>query len=74
LTDAELAGAASLGKPAAVQGGCKIYRSRVRALPEQAQMRWEVVAADQLGDPAKVWRAAGHLVDPEVAELPAVEH
>ena len=33
-----------------------------------------VVAADQLGDPGKVWRAAGHLeIDPEVAELPEVE-
>jgi hypothetical protein len=46
----------------------------VRALPEQAQMLLLIVAADQLGDPAKVWRAAGHLgIDPEAAELPAME-
>jgi DNA-binding CsgD family transcriptional regulator len=75
LTDAELAGAASLGRPLRFGGRLQeLYRSRVRALPEQAQMLLLVVAADQLGDPAEVRRAAGHLgIDPEVAELPAVE-
>src|SRR5262249_32756442 len=62
LTEAELASAASLGRPLRFGGRLQeLYRSRVRALPEQAQMLLLVVAADQLGDPAKVWRAAGHL-------------
>jgi DNA-binding CsgD family transcriptional regulator len=75
LTEAELAGVASLGRPLRFGGRLQeLYRSRVRALPEQAQMLLLVVAADQLGDPAKVWRAAGHLgIDPEAAELPAME-
>jgi DNA-binding CsgD family transcriptional regulator len=75
LTDAELAGAALVGGPLRFGGRLQeLYRSRVRALPEQAQMLLLVVAADQLGDPAKVWRAAGHLgIGPEAAELPAVE-
>ena len=52
----------------------KLYLSRVRALPADAQTLLLVLAADQLGDPAKVWRAAGRLgVGPEAMELPAVE-
>jgi DNA-binding CsgD family transcriptional regulator len=75
LTEAELAGTAPLGGPLRFGGRLQgLYRSRVRALPEQAQMLLLVVAADQLGDPGKVWRAADQLgIDPEVAELPAVE-
>jgi DNA-binding CsgD family transcriptional regulator len=75
LTDAELAGAAPLGRPLRFGGRVQeLYRARVRALPEQAQMLLLIVAADQLGDPAKVWRAAEHLgIDPEAAELPAME-
>jgi DNA-binding CsgD family transcriptional regulator len=52
----------------------KLYLSQVRALPADAQTLLLVLAADQLGDPAKVWRAAGRLgIGPEVVELPAVE-
>jgi hypothetical protein len=75
FNEAELAGAAPLSRPLRFGGRLQeLYRSRVRALPEQAQLLLLVVAADQLGDPGEVWRAAGHLgIDPEVAELPAVE-
>lgn len=52
----------------------ELYMSRVRALPADAQLFLLVAAADQLGDPGKVWRAAGRLgIGPEAAELPAVE-
>jgi DNA-binding CsgD family transcriptional regulator len=52
----------------------KLYLSRVRALPADAQTLLLVVAADQLGDQAKVWRAAGRLgIDPDAVDLSAVE-
>ena len=52
----------------------QLYLSRVRALPADAQTLLLVVAADQLGDPAKVWRAAGWLgIDPDAVDLSAVE-
>ena len=50
----------------------KLYRSRVRALPADAQTLLLVLAAEA-GDPAKVWRAASRLgIGPETLELPAV--
>jgi DNA-binding CsgD family transcriptional regulator len=52
----------------------ELYLSRVRALPADAQALLLVMAADQLGDPAKVWRAAEQLgIGPEAVELPGVE-
>ena len=52
----------------------ELYRSRVEALPADARTLLLVLAADQLGDTAKVWRAAGRLgVGPEAVELPTVE-
>jgi DNA-binding CsgD family transcriptional regulator/tetratricopeptide (TPR) repeat protein len=52
----------------------KLYQSRVQALPADAQTLLLVVAADQLGDAAKVWRAAGWLgMDPDAVDLSAVE-
>jgi DNA-binding CsgD family transcriptional regulator len=52
----------------------KLYLSRVQALPADAQTLLLVAAADQLGDPAKVWRAAGWLgIDPDAVDLSAVE-
>jgi hypothetical protein len=69
------AGAAPSGRPLRFGGRLQeLYLSRVRALPEQAQLLLVVLAADQLGDPAKVWRAVQWLgIEPEVADLPAVE-
>jgi DNA-binding CsgD family transcriptional regulator len=52
----------------------KQYVSRVRALPAEAQLLLLVVAADQLGEPGTIWRAARELgIGPEVAALPEVE-
>jgi DNA-binding CsgD family transcriptional regulator len=50
-----------------------LYLNRVRELPNGAQTLLVLAAAEQLGEPGRVWRAAEALgVDPEVAELPAV--
>jgi DNA-binding CsgD family transcriptional regulator len=47
-----------------------LYLNRVRELPSGAQTLLVLAAAEQLGDPEIVWRAAEALgVDPEVAEL-----
>jgi DNA-binding CsgD family transcriptional regulator/tetratricopeptide (TPR) repeat protein len=75
LTAEERSGAMPLTGPLRFSGRLeKLYLSRVRALPDDAQTLLLVLAADQLGDPAKVWRAAGRLgVGPEAVELPAVE-
>jgi DNA-binding CsgD family transcriptional regulator/tetratricopeptide (TPR) repeat protein len=75
LTAGELSGAVPLTGPLRFGGRLEeLYLSRVRALPADAQMLLLVAAADQPGDPAKVWRAAGQLgIGPEAAELPAVE-
>ena len=75
LTDAELSGAEPLRGPLRFGGRVEqLYRSRVRALPEQARLLLLVAAADDLGDPATVWRAAGQLgLGADMAELPAVE-
>ena len=75
LTDEELSGALSLTRPLRFRGRLEeLYLSRVRALPAEAQMLLLLAAADQLGEPGQIWKAAGQLVlDPEVAELPAVE-
>ncbi|HWN00998.1 MAG TPA: ATP-binding protein, partial [Streptosporangiaceae bacterium] len=50
-----------------------LYLNRVRELPNGAQTLLVLAAAEQLGEPETVWRAAEALgVDPEVAELPEV--
>jgi len=75
LTAEELSGAAALTRP--LRFGRRLeelYLSRVRTLPAGAQMLLLLAAADQLGEPGKIWEAAAQLgVDPETAELPAVE-
>ena len=75
LTAGELSGAVPLIGP--LRSGrrlAELYLSRVRALPADAQTLLLVVAADQLGDPAKVWRAASQLgISAATAELPSVE-
>ncbi len=75
LTAGERSGAVPLTGPLRFGGRLeKLYLSRVRALPADAQTLLLVLAADQLGDPAKVWRAAGRLgIGPEAVELPGVE-
>jgi len=75
LTAEERSGAVPLTGPLRFGGRLeKLYLSRVRALPGDAQTLLLVLAADQLGDPAKVWRAAGRLgIGPETVERPAVE-
>ena len=75
LTAGERSGAVPLSGP--LRFGCRLaglYLSRVRTLPADAQILLLVLAADQLGDPAKVWRAAGQLgIGPEAVDLSAVE-
>ena len=75
LTADELSGTVPLAAPLRFGGRVEqLYRSRVRALPDEARLLLLVAAADQGGELAKVWRAAGQLgIDLEVAELPAVE-
>ena len=75
LTAGELSGSVPLTGTLRFGGRLEeLYLSRVQALPADAQTLLLVVAADQLGDQAKVWRAAGHLgIDPEAATPQAVE-
>ena len=75
LTAAEASGAAPLAQPLHFGGRLDVlYRSRVRALPPAAQQLLLVVAADQTGQPDRVWGAAGTLgIDPETAWLPAMD-
>ena len=75
LTAAEASGAAPLAQPLHFGGRLdELYRSRVRALPPAAQQLLLVVAADQTGQPDRIWEAAGTLgIDPETAWLPAMD-
>jgi hypothetical protein len=75
LTAAEASGATPLAQPLRSGGRLdELYRSRVRALPPAAQQLLLVVAADQTGQPDRVWGAAGKLgIDPELAWLPAMD-
>ncbi len=75
LTVEERSGTVPLTGPLRFGGRLeKLYLSRVQALPADIQTLLLVVAADQLGDPAKAWRAAGWLgIDHEAADLSAVE-
>jgi DNA-binding CsgD family transcriptional regulator len=50
-----------------------LYLNRVRELPSGAQTLLVLAAAEQLGEPERVWRAAAALgLGPEVAEIPEV--
>src|SRR6516225_993000 len=58
LTPEEASGAVPLAQPLRFGGRLEeLYRSRVRALPADVQMLLLVVAADQLREPGKIWRA-----------------
>jgi DNA-binding CsgD family transcriptional regulator len=62
LTPEELAG--GFGLPGAVPLQGRIEESflrRVRPLPEETRLLLVVAAAEPVGDPTLVWRAAGHL-------------
>ncbi len=75
LTAAEASGAAPLAEPLRFGGRLEeLYRSRVRALPSDAQQLLLVVAADQTGQPDRVSGAAAKLgIDSELAWLPAMD-
>ena len=75
LTGGQISGAVPLHGPLRCGGELEeLYMSRVRGLPEQAQLLLLVAAADELGGPVKVWRAAGQLdIDAQVAGLPEVD-
>jgi len=75
LTAAEASGVAPLAEPLRFGGRLdELYLSRVRALPPAAQQLLLVVAADQTGQPDRVWAAAGKLgIDPELAWLPMMD-
>ena len=74
LTPEELSGLVPLAAPLRFGGRVdELYRSRVRALPGEARLLLLVAAADQTGDPDRIWRAAARLeIGAEAAELPAV--
>jgi DNA-binding CsgD family transcriptional regulator len=68
LTATQLAG--GFGLPATVPLSASIeagYRRRLARLPQDARRLLLVAAADPVGDPALVWRAAGRLGIPESA-------
>jgi DNA-binding CsgD family transcriptional regulator len=74
MTAAELAGGfavpASLGLSAGIEEG---FRRRLDALPPDSLRLVQLAAADPVGDPLLLWRAAGRLgIDPDAA-TPAVE-
>src|SRR3954452_2531189 len=74
LTAAELAG--GFGLPAAVPLSGSIedsFRRRMDALPAETRRLLLLAAADPVGDPALVWRAAGRLGVGAEAAAPAVE-
>ncbi len=74
LSPAELAG--GFGLPDALPVPGRIQESfgrRVEGLPEETRLLLAVAAAEPVGDPALVWRAAGHLGIPAHASVPAAE-
>jgi DNA-binding CsgD family transcriptional regulator len=78
LTPQELAGGFGFLDAVQLSGGIEggietSFRRRIDALPEETRRLLLVAAAEPVGDPALVWRAAARLgIDAEAAE-PAVE-
>jgi DNA-binding CsgD family transcriptional regulator len=74
LTTQQLAG--GFGLPGAMRlsdGICESFRQRVRVLPEQTRRLLLIAAAEPVGDPVLVWRAAARLgIGPKAAK-PALE-
>ena len=74
LTPAELAG--GFGLPAGMPISTRIedsFRRRIEALPGQTRRLLLLAAADPLGDPLLVWRAAKRLNIPTEAATPAAQ-
>ena len=74
LTTQQLAGGFGLPGAVRLSGGIdESFRQRVQALPEQTRRLLLIAAAEPVGDPVLVWRAAARLgIGPELA-VPAVE-
>ena len=74
LTPQELAGGYGLPNLMRLSGGIQEnFRRRVEALPDQTQSLLLIAAAEPVGDPAVVWRAAARLGIGAEAAAPAVE-
>ena len=73
LTPAELAGGFGLAGGVRVSGGIEeTFRRRIDALPSDSRRLLQLAAADPLGDPLLVWRAAELLgISADAATAPA---
>jgi len=73
LTPAELAGGFGLAGGVPVSGSIEeTFRRRIDALPSDSRRLLQLAAADPVGDPLLVWRAAEHLGIPtDAATAPA---
>jgi DNA-binding CsgD family transcriptional regulator len=71
-TAAELAGGFSVGRPLQVTGRIEqSFLRRIAPLPEVTQLLLLLAAAEPVGDPALLWRAAGNLGISADAAAPA---
>jgi DNA-binding CsgD family transcriptional regulator len=74
MTPEELAGGFGLPRAVPVPGRIEeSFRRRIGALPADARRLLQLAAADPLGDPLLVWRAAERLGIPVQAAVPAAE-
>ena len=74
LTPAELAGGFALPGGVPLSGSIEeSFRRRLDALPVETQRMMQLAAADPVGDPLLVWRAAERLGIPAQATTPAAE-
>ena len=74
LTSQELAGGFGLPNLMQLSGGIKeTFRRRVESLPDQTRSLLLIAAAEPVGDPALIWRAAAGLGIGAEAAAPAVE-
>ena len=72
LTPAELAGGFGLPDPVPLSGRIEdSFRRRLDALPRETQQLMLVAAAEPVGEPILLWRAAGRLGIPAEAAAPA---
>src|ERR687889_434985 len=74
VTPAELAGGFALPSTAPVSGNIEeSFRRRLEALPSETRRLLRLAAADPVGEPLLVWRAAERLGIGTEAAMPAVE-